>query len=123
MAKPTYQDADVMIKMIQWGTDVDIVNIRNWVLSDDFVQDPDEFYKKFPAGSDEQKKLSTYFMWFETLGTLYKNGLFSGELLFDWLLISRDWERVKGHALSAREYVGNSRILENFELMAKDCPE
>ena len=123
MAKPTYQDADIMLKMAQWGADIDFLAIRNWVWSDEFVQEPDEFDKKFPTGSDEQKKIGTFLMWYETLGTLYKHGLMNGELLFDWLFVSADWERVKDIVLDARERRGNPRVLENFELMAKDSME
>ena len=120
MAKPTYQDADIMIKMAQWGSDINFLDIRSWVWSEDFVQNPDEFNKKFPSKSDEQRNIGIFLMWYETLGTLYKHGLLSGELLFDWLLINADWERVKDIVLDARERRGDQRVLENFELMAKD---
>jgi len=123
MAKPTYQDADLMVKMARWGTELEVQDIGNWVWSDEFIQDYEEFNKKYPDGSEEQRKLYKFFSWYETLGTLYKHGLFNKELLFDWLFVTRVWARVENIVQGARDEIGSPRLLENFELMAKDGQE
>ena len=64
--------------------------------------------------------IGKFFNWFETLGTLYKHGLFNRELLFDWVYINRPWERVKNIVIGMREEYEMPRFMENFELMAKD---
>ena len=119
MTKPTYQDADVLLKMAQWSTDAKIPDIGSWIWSDEFIPDYDEFMKKYPEGSEGLRDLRKFFMWYETLGTLYKQGLFNGELLFDWMAISAVWKRVEGIALGAREKFEFPRLYENFEMMAK----
>jgi hypothetical protein len=118
MAKPTYQDADLLIKMAQWNTALGIPEILNWIWSDAFITDYEEFTKKYPQGSEEFRKVIDLLGWYETLGTLYKNGLFNEELLFDWLLIGPHWKRLEGIALGQRKARGNPRIFENFEAMA-----
>ena len=120
MEKPTYQDADVMLKMFELRNSMRLGEVFNWIWSDEFVQDYEEFKKKYPDGSDRQKDIGKLFTWFETLGTLYKHGLFNRELLFDWMYINRPWERVKNIAIGMREEYEIPRFLENFELMAKD---
>lgn len=119
MSKPTYEDADVLIKMAQWNTALGIPDILNWIWSDAFITDYEAFTKKYPQGSEEFRKVIDLLGWYETLGTLYKNGLFNEELLFDWLLIGPHWKRLEGIALGQRQARGNSRIFENFEAMAK----
>ena len=119
MPNPTYQDADLLIKMARWSTELGLPDIVNWIWSDDFIIDYDEFVKKYPQGSKEFSKVMDFLNWNETLGTLYKNGLFNEELLFDWLLIGPHWKRIEGIALGQRKARGNPRIYENFEAMAK----
>jgi len=91
----------------------------NWVWSDEFVPDYAEFVEKHPAGSEGFRNASNVCGWYETIGTLYKHGLFNEELLFDWLAVYLVWDRVKGFALGMREQVGEPRLYENFEAMAK----
>jgi hypothetical protein len=119
MAKPTYQDAMLMLQLAQWGAASGVPEATNWLWSDQFVPDYAEFVKKYPHGSDEGLKANKIGGYFETIGTLYKQGLFNEDLLFDWLAVSMVWERIKGYALGLRQEVGNARLYENFEALAK----
>ena len=119
MAKPTYQDATLMVQLLQVGAARGQQAAMNWVWSDQFVPDYAEFVEKYPAGSEGYGNASNVCGWYETLGTLYKHGLFNEELLFDWLAVYLVWDRVKGFALGLREQVGEPRLYENFEAMAK----
>ena len=56
--------------------------------------------------------------YFETLGALHKHGLVNEELLFDWLPISRIWDRIKGYALGQRRGTGEQGLWTNFEALA-----
>lgn len=87
--------------------------------SDQFVPDYAEFVEKYPPGSEGFANASSICSWFETIGTLYKQGLFNEELLFDWLAVDLVWDRIKGFALGWREQTGAAGIYENFEAMAK----
>lgn len=118
MAKPTYQDAALMLQLAQWQAALGAQDAMNWLWSDQFVPDYAEFVKKYPVGSEGQLKAAKVCGFFETLGTLYKHGLFNEDLLFDWLAISMVWNRIKGYALGIRQEVGNPRMYENFEAMA-----
>ena len=119
MSKPTHQDATLMIQLAQWMTASGAQDASNWVFSDQFIPDYEEFIKKYPPGSDGYGKASAVLGWFETVGTLYKQGLFSEDLLFDWLAVFFVWDRMKGFALGFREQSGEPRMFENFEAMAK----
>ena len=119
MAKPTYQDASLLLQMAQWGAASGVQDAANWMWSDAFNEDFDEFQENYPPGSDGFAKARTICAWYETLGTLRKHDLFNEELLFDWLLVSGVWDRIQGFALGLREQIGDPRLFENFEAMAK----
>lgn len=90
----------------------------NWLWSDQFVVDYEEFAKKYPFGSEGRDSAAKICGAFETLGTLYKHGLFNEDLLFDWLVVPMVWERIKGYALGVRQGAGDEGIYENFEALA-----
>ena len=119
MTKPTYQDATLMLQLAQWMAISETDEAANWMWSDDFIPDFKGFSEKYPPGSEGAVKAGKVLGWYETLGTLYKHGLFNEELLFDWLAVSLVWDRIKGYALGLREQVGEPRMYENFEAMAK----
>ena len=119
MAKPTYQDASLMLQLVQWGAATGLPKANSFLWSDKFETDYKEFVKKYPAGTDEYSHASQICGWFETLGTLFKHDLFNRELLFDWLLVSGVWDRIKGFALGVREEAKEPKLYENFEAMAK----
>jgi hypothetical protein len=119
MAKPTYQDATLMLQLAQWGAASGMQKATTFLWSDKFAPDYAEFVEKYPRGSEEYAHASQICGWYETLGALYKHGLFNEELLFDWLWVSGVWDRIKGFALGVREEAGNPHIYELFEAMAQ----
>ena len=119
MSKPTHQDATLMLQIAQWWASAGVNEAVNWMWSDEFIADYAEFVEKYPAGSEEYGKASKIVGAMETLGTLYKHGLFNEELLFDWLAVSMVWDRISGFALGIREVADAPRLYENFEAMAK----
>ena len=119
MAKPTYQDATLMVQLAQWGSVSGVTEAVNWMWSDQFIPEHAEFVEKYPPGSEGFASASKICGWFETIGTLYKQGLFNEELLFDWLAVHLVWDRIKGFALGWREHTGELRLYENFEAMAE----
>jgi len=119
MTKPTYQDADMMLKMAQLHSDAGIPELGAWIWSDEFITKHEEFVKEYPLGSEGFTKFSSFLFWYETLGTLYKHGLFNEELLLDWVMVGAVWERLENIILGLREQFESPRLYENFELMAK----
>lgn len=119
MVKPTHQDAIIMLRLYQWTAIAGLSKAINWMWSDDFITDYAEFIKKYPRGSESYEKATRICGYYETIGTLYKNGLFNEELLFDWLAVYLVWDRIKDFAIGLREEAEEPRIFENFEAMAK----
>ena len=118
MTKPTHQDANLMLQLYQVWAEMELSEAVGWIWSDEFIPDHAELVSKYPPGSEGYGKASKLCHWFETLGTLYKHGLFNEELLFDWLAVGLVWERLKGFPLGLREDAGDPRLYENFEAMA-----
>ena len=87
---------------------------------DEFISDYDEFIAQYPRGSKEYGNATKVCGWFESIGTLYKQNLLNGELLFDWLTIKLPWSRLSGFAKGVRNEAGEPRLYENFEMMAKE---
>ena len=119
MAKPTFQDASIMLQLAQWGAASGLPKALSFLWSDSFVADYKAFVDKYPSGTEEYSHATQICGWFETLGTLFKHDLFNRELLFDWLLVSGVWERIGGFALGLRQQANEPRLYENFEAMAK----
>jgi hypothetical protein len=118
MAKPKYRDARLMVQLAQWGTAMGATEAWAWLRSDEFVPEYAAFVEKFPPGSEGYARATSVCMWMETIGTLYKQGLFNGELLFDWLAVGAMWNLLKGFALGEREKTGIAALWENFEALA-----
>lgn len=119
MTKPTYQDARLILQLMQLHTASGLSEALNWLWSDQFIPDHAEFIKKYPLGSKENIAASKICGYFETIGTLWKHGLINEDLLFDWLAVEMVWDRIKGFALGVRQIANEPRLHENFEAMAK----
>ena len=119
MAEATQEDAHLVIELAQLGTRMVHPKARGWVWSDDFVSDPAEFFDKYPPGTEEFNYVTSLAGWHETIATLWKRGLVSEDLLFDWLWVAGMWDRLQGILLAMRERSGTTRLWENFEAMAE----
>jgi hypothetical protein len=117
MAKPTHQDASLIIQMAQVAALRGVPGL-NWLSSSEFDPDYAAFIKKNPRGSEGYGKALLIAQHYEGIGTLWKHGLINEDLLFDWLWIAGMWERLKGFVLGGREEYGEPRLGENFEAMA-----
>jgi hypothetical protein len=119
MAKPTQQDAQVMLQLATWYTESQVGEAINWARSDEFTGDYAEFAKRFPNGTEGRLLLNRILGYYETVGTLWKNRLINEDLLFDWLWVPASWDLVKGIALGMRAELANVGLWENFEAMAE----
>lgn len=116
MAKPTHQDATLMLQLYRVWAEMDLSDAIGWVWSDEFIPEYAEFLKEYPAGSEGFVHASKVCQWFETLGALYKHGLFSEELSstgWPWTWCGRG-SRVSpsgcGRALTTRGYTRSSKL-------------
>jgi hypothetical protein len=117
MADPTHEDAQLVVQLAELGTQLAPARARGWIWSDDFVSDPDEFWEKFPPGSQEFDYVNGVATWYETIGTLWKHDLLNEQLLFDWLYVTGMWERLKPILLQMRQ--STPQLWENFEALAE----
>ena len=119
MTKPTYQDTTILLHLMQMSIMAGLSKAMNWMWSDQFILDYNNFINKYPVGGEEYGKFSKICGHYETIGTLWKHKLINEELLFDWLAVDIIWNRVKEVALGVRQESGEPRLFENFEAMAK----
>src|SRR5437588_8408692 len=119
MAKPTQQDAQVMLQLATWYTESQVGEAINWARGEDLPSDYAAFAQKYPNGSDGRLLVNRILGYYETVGTLWKNRLISEDLLFDWLWVPAAWGLVKAIALGMRAEAANAGPWENFEAMAE----
>jgi hypothetical protein len=109
MAAPTREDAQLMIQIAQWGSSLGLSDALPTLFADDF--DPE-------AAESSDKPVALVLTFGETIATLVKRDLLSGELVHDWLWVEGLWSRVGPAAVRAREKFGEPRLYENFEALA-----
>lgn len=122
MSAPTHDDAMVLIQMFRLGTEGKINKAYQFLWSDDYIQDYQEFLKKYPVGSKEHGFVGQICGWYETVAAFWQNGLIHENLIEGTLWISGIWGRVGDFALGNRERLGDPRLYENFEELAKAFP-
>ena len=119
MGTPSYQDANLMLKFLQWGSTSGVDEALNWLWSENFEDNYSQFEKKYPPGSKQYGYATKACGWYEAIGTLYKQGLFNEKLLFDWLAVRVRWNHLENFAKGLREKMGEPKMYENFEAMAR----
>ncbi|HXR13106.1 MAG TPA: hypothetical protein VN740_00515 [Solirubrobacteraceae bacterium] len=110
MSPPTYEDAQLMLQLAQWGTALGVEDAMPHVFADSF--DP----QSADAMADPAVRKLLSFC--ESIGTLTKHGLLNAQLVNDWLWIDGLWARLGPAALRLRERHGEPRLYENFEALA-----
>lgn len=116
--RPTTEDGMMLLQIAQLAALRGVHDASNWVWSDEFIPDYAEFVKKYPRGSEGYGKARLVATHYETVGTLWKNKLINADLLFDWLLITGIWDRLKGFVLGERRQANQPKLGENFQKMA-----
>lgn len=110
MAAPTHEDAQLIVQLARWGTELGVEHAVSRVFADDF--DPDS------ADMLTDEAVRTLLVYGESIGTLTKHNLLSAQLVRDWLWVDGIWARVSAAAMRQRERFGEPRLYENFEALA-----
>jgi hypothetical protein len=105
----THEDAQLIVELAKWGAMINLGEASGAIFADDF--DPDS------AGAFDPP-VQTMLVYYETIGTLVKNGLLNRELVADWLWAKGAWDRVRPAAQRVREAAGVPQMYENFEALA-----
>jgi Domain of unknown function (DUF4760) len=83
MPKPTKQDADVLLKLVELAGSPRSQEARNWFLKSFDSSNYEEFKTKYPEGSVEYSHVTTLLGFYETVGVLVTHGLLNEDLCFD----------------------------------------
>jgi hypothetical protein len=103
-------DAQLLVQLAQWGSSLGLQDAFSKLMAEDF--DPE-------SASVHDPHVAAALQFFETVGTLTKNGLFDAALAQDWLWIAGVWARVGPAAVRMRTEAGEARLYENFEALAQ----
>lgn len=119
----TREDAHTMLQLARLGAEMKVGAGMDVLWHDDFPTDAHKIDERFPIGSKGRRYLDSLCIWYETVGTLVKNGLFDRALCADWLSATVVWDRIRPLALGERAKVGDPHLWENFELLAESQRE
>lgn len=106
----TREDATLMVQLMSLGTQMGFQEAMSHIMRQEF--DPQQ-------ASLENSSVQAVLGLGETIGTFVKQGLLDRGLVHDLLWIEGMWAKVGPAALRAREALGEKRLYENFEALAK----
>jgi hypothetical protein len=106
----TKDDATLMVQILQWGSQMGIEAALGTVFSDDFNAET-------ATAAEPHVRKVLYFG--EAIGTLVKQGLLDRDLVLDMFAMEYSWNLVGPAALRVRERVGEPRMYENYEALAR----
>jgi hypothetical protein len=109
----TQKDAELLVLLLRWATEMDAEAAYAEIFSDDFQKEDASIAN--PAVG----KILTYG---EAVGTLVKHGLLDRDLVNDFWSSGSVWDRLGPAAVKGREQMGEPRLFENFEALAKGAP-
>jgi hypothetical protein len=110
MAIPTQEDGKMLIELAQLGQSYGLMDAMPVIFAEDF--DPDD-------ADVTDAPVRTVLAYCELIGTLVKHDLISAELVHDYLWLAGLWARVGPAARRQRKTLGEPRLYENFEALAK----
>jgi hypothetical protein len=105
----TYDDANLVMQIVRWGTDMDLTEAVRAVLADEF--DPD-------TADMDDPSVGKVLSFGEVIGTFVGQGVLDRDLALDMWWIMGFWSRVGPAARRQREHLGEPRLWENFEKLA-----
>lgn len=105
----TYDDANLVMQIVRWGTELGLPDALKDILADDF--DPD-------TASIDDAAVQKALAFGETVGTFVKQGVLDRGLVMDLWWVEGLWARVGQAARRQRDHLGEPRLWENFEKLA-----
>jgi hypothetical protein len=114
----TRDDAQIMLQLSQLWATFGVAEGMAILSAGDAPMTAEEYEQRCPKGSAERTAVGAVLQWYETVGTLVKNGLFDRALTYDWLLVHGIWDLCAPIATAQREQYSEPALWENFELLA-----
>jgi hypothetical protein len=109
----TYEDANLIVQLLRWGTDLRLPEAVSAVMADSYDVD---------SATSDDPAVRSLLLFGETIGTLVKQDVLDRGLVFDLWWVEGIWNKVGPPALRFRERVGEPRLYENFEALAAAAP-
>jgi hypothetical protein len=106
----TYDDANLAMKLLTWSTGLGLMEAMNTLTQGGF--DP-------ASATTADPQVQAVLTFGETVGTFVKQGVLDEGLVKDLWWIEGMWERVGPAGRLLREQVGEPRLYENFERLAR----
>ena len=102
----SYEDANLVMQIVRWGTEMGLTDAVLSVLADEF--DPETARPDDPA-------VLKVLNFGEVVGTFVNQGVLDRGLVTDMWWMEGLWARVGPAARRQREHLGEPRLSENFE--------
>ena len=118
MPRPTKQDAETLLTLMDIYLSDSVREARKWWRTLPDGLSLEEFEKRFPRGSEGWEHLSTMAIFWETAGSLMRRGLISEDLAFDTFMDAPPWEKVERIVRDRRTREKAPAEGENFEWIA-----
>jgi hypothetical protein len=119
MAKPTKQDAELLLRLIELFGRGEGREASRWVMTGFAAKDYAEFKKKYPEGSPEFLKVGEVLGFFETAGVLISNGLLNEDVFFDLSFgLTPIWKKL-GPIVAGWQKASTPALWENAAWLAK----
>ena len=107
----TYEQAMLMMELHTWHAMEGGADAALKVHARDFDRD---------SADALDAEVQTTLVYYETVGAFVTNGLLDKEFVLDLLWAKGAWDRVGPAALRAREELGEPKLFEHFEALARD---
>jgi hypothetical protein len=108
----TYDDAALVIQLARWGTEMGLDDAMHAIFGESFDS---------TSGSLEDASVRRLLNFGEVVGTLVKQGVLDRDLVLDLWWVEGLWERLRPAAESERDRLGERRLYENMEALAKSA--
>jgi hypothetical protein len=105
----SHEDAMLIVELSKLGAMMKLDEASRDLFADSF--DPESAEVSDPS-------VQRILFFYETIGTLVKNGLLDRDLVYDWVWAEGVWKKVGPAAERAREKAGTAALYENFEALA-----
>lgn len=115
MAKPKYEDAELLLKLYDIRREALLRKARIWFLTQFQAYNWEDKIRKYPTGSEEERYSRMVISYWDMVGALVNNGILNEDLFFETTgEFARVWERVKTWVETARTET-NPLLYRNLE--------
>ena len=119
MPKPTKQDAQLLMALMEVFLSNPVRETRRWWRTLPEGLSLKEFEQRFPRGSKGWEHFTTMAVFWETAGSLMRRGLLNEDLAFDTFMDAPPWSKAKRIIWDRRGREKAPAEGENFEWIAK----